>query len=532
MSESKSNDRRDRRNVLKYGITAIVAGAIAGVGGWSLGGAGAPTGVPVTKTVTTTATKTVTSTTEPVYVLPPPQEATISWLGGGYVIAPELVDMWKVYTNGKGTLEYTPGGISDIPPKVLATGGEGWDICNDISAYMVQILDKAHGGTASGTMPIKPVEIEKLPLWSKTPPENLWPFINDSTWLKRIPPVGEWLTDEALERNAQKIWDGGSAGAATWDGEKWTGGKVIGVPDAANEEGVGYLPEFVPYAEEGGRKKTFDYDETFNPDYAGHMGVQDDPMLQSGWLGQMFAYKNLGELEGWDGCTRKFTRADYDKMIDFMLPYAQDGHIRTFAAEYGAMVTAMSSRELWIMQCWQPVVMASRRAGVPCSWAFTPHGGELWFSPDMASIKTPIMDEVLRFMDWRMQPWWLSLIMSSGYMCPRWNTPDVVAEMGPEQWGWQYNGETTYKDLDGCMKAMWPNDQTYWNAEDNLKNALFVPEAYPWSETEGTPNPQGAIKDHGSADDNFGNIGWISEVPENYTYLIERWTHLKSQLKR
>jgi hypothetical protein len=104
--------------------------------------------------------------------------------------------------------------------------------------------------------------------------------------------------------------------------------------------------------------------------------------------------------------------------------------------------------------------------------------------------------------------------------------------MGTELWDWQYGGEYTYKDLGECMKTVWADDQTYWDAEDRIRNALFIPELHTWSTEKGTPNPKGALKDHGSSTENFGNLGGCEEWPHEYDYLLAKWSHLKSLLKR
>jgi hypothetical protein len=338
------------------------------------------------------------------------------------------------------------------------------------------------------------------------------------------------MTDEAAERMSNYFWHDGKQ--PDWDGEKWQNGRPQMVPTCSNQEGIGYLPEHVPFEEKGGRDKTFHYEEIYNREYKGHVGMQDDAMIHPLWMSVWWTATDMAELEGFDGTGGRLTKNDIDKIIDYSIPYANEGHFRAFATDFGGMVTAFSTREIYLMQCWNPVTQATRRSMIPCYWAQTTHGGMLWFSGDSLSAQiqpgSQAWDECLQFMDWRTQPYWVNFILRNGYQCPRWNTQDVKDEMGPELWDWQYGGLETYKDLDGCMRDVWPDDDTYWGAEDKLRNALFIPELYNWSSEKGTPNTGGALKDHGSSTENFGNLGGCEEFPPIFDYSVERWTYLKS----
>jgi len=439
-----------RRGYVKYAAAGVVVVGVAAAGGYYATRPPAPTPTP-TPTVKPTATPTVKPTPTPT----PEEKVTMLYLGGGWTMFPETSEEYSRITNGRVTVTYTLGGIADLTQKALVT--TDWHIFNNIDSYWLPILQ-------ASPKPTQALDISNFPTLAKTPPEGLWDHMFDpgpGTWFREgaygvVPPISQWITDEALKRMAEYYWDAGIV--PEWDGEKWHDGKPQMVPTCSNQEGIGYLPEYVDFEEQGGKAKTFDYTEKFNKDYKGHVGMQDDPMIHTLWMAVMFTAHKLAELEGFDGTSGYLTKADYDKIIDYDTPYVEGGHITAFAADFGAMVAAMSTREIWIMQCWQPVVMSTRRAMIPCYWAQSPTGGMLWFSGDALSARvnpgTTMYDECLKWMDWRTQPAWVKFILRNGYMCPRWNTQDVKDEMGTELWDWQYGGEYTYKDLGDYEKAL------------------------------------------------------------------------------
>jgi hypothetical protein len=511
MSEKKEESKGvSRRQALKYGAAAAVVAAAA-AGGYYY------TTMPPTPTPTATATATATATPTATSVSLGP--ATLRYYGVAFVMYQDAATEYQKETNGRVTVQFQGLGNADASSKALATGGEGWDITSNATARLGML-------TNANPPVLQPIDVEKIPNWTNTPAEGLASYIYNPEVVKST-----YISEDVMGRLKAMLFKDGVA--PEWNGTQWVNAKAWGVGVGGNFEGIAYLPDFLPYSEEGAHKFTFGYEEKFNPEWKGHVGMQDDVTLAMGWGALMLTYLNQAKFEGFDGTNGKLTKKDIDTVINYLTPFVQGGQIRTFAADYGSMLAAMTSREVYIMQTWQPVVNATRAAGIPSYWARTPHGGEFWWSPDMVSIKTPILQDCINWLNWRMAPWWVSYIVNSTYFCWRWNTDDLKQTMGYEKWGWQYNGDPTYKSKDDAIKDIWPDKPEFLALPDKLKNGLFVPDMYHWNTGKGTPDPNGILKDHGAYEDCMRNqVGFLSEYPDNIDYMVERWNWLKSQLKR
>ena len=481
----RSSLSEDERAISRRAYLAAAGGVVAAA---VIGGAAYYLSQP---TPTTTPTTT-------------PTQPPLRYAGASWVMYPEIAKEWEKLTGQK--LEYTIIPIDVIAPRIVASGGAGWDITHN----SLQSLEPI---TSAVPPVIQPIPIEKIPRWTETKPEEMCKFFVDPEAI--LTPRG--FTEDAIKHLMSILW---------YERDK----KLNGVPAAMNTDTIGYLPEFIPYEEKGDSAFGPSYNEVFNPEWKGHVALETAPGDFLSKLCAYLAYNKLADLPSFDGTIRALSKEDVDTTINFLAPYVQSGHIKAFWVDYGEAVTYFATKEVWIQFCWQPVVMDTRRAGVPCYYARPIEGTLFWWSQDMISIQTDKLESCYKFLNWRLSPWYGKFISRNGYSIPNYGMPDIKEYMGIEFWNWYWGGKATYKPIDEAMKEMWPDREDFWTLPERLQQALFLPDKYTWNPGEGTPHPRGNLRDQGSLDDRMEQIGCVATYPKNIDYIVERWSYLRSLL--
>jgi hypothetical protein len=101
--------------------------------------------------------------------------------------------------------------------------------------------------------------------------------------------------------------------------------------------------------------------------------------------------------------------------------------------------------------------------------------------------------------------------------------------MGPEFFDWHHLGKSTYKPYEDWMKEVWPERPEFAKLLPRVGNALFLPDKYNWSTTEGKPDIRGNYKSQGSVEDKNSNLGFVQYWPKEPEYLVEALTKVVAQ---
>jgi putative spermidine/putrescine transport system substrate-binding protein len=253
------------------------------------------------------------------------------------------------------------------------------------------------------------------------------------------------------------------------------------VPGWHNADSIGYNPE------ETGRKIE-SWGDMFSDDFKGRVALLNVPQI--GTMDAALGAEALGLMTFKD--KGNMTRAEIDKLIDFLIEKKKANHFRAFWETFGQSVNLMVNGEVALESMWSPAVTAIKAEGVPCVYASPKEGMRGWHGGLAISAKTTgkALDQAYEYIDWWLDGWPGAFVARQGYYM---SVPENVKKhLEPEEWDFWYMGKPAAKELPDPF------------------GTIIV--------------EKGEVRDGGSYWDRFRNIAvWNSLMDEN-DYLVKRWT--------
>ena len=253
------------------------------------------------------------------------------------------------------------------------------------------------------------------------------------------------------------------------------------VPGWHNADSIGYNPE------ETGRKIE-SWADMFHDDFKGRVALLNVPQI--GTMDAALGAEALGLMTFKD--KGNMTKAEIDKLIDFLIEKKKANHFRAFWETFGQSVNLMVNGEVALESMWSPAVTAIKAEGVPCVYASPKEGMRGWHGGLAISTKTTgkALDQAYEYIDWWLDGWPGAFVARQGYYM---SVPENVKKhLEPEEWDFWYMGKPAAKELPDPF------------------GTIIV--------------EKGEVRDGGSYWDRFRNIAvWNSLMDEN-DYLVKRWT--------
>jgi spermidine/putrescine-binding protein len=304
-----------------------------------------------------------------------------------------------------------------------------------------------------------------------------------------------------------------------------------------NFDSVTYLPEFLPYTEEGGTKTTMSYSELWNTEWKGRAGMQDEGLTVFSETcneleaeGEIDPVANITNLED----------SEVDMIYNFLLPIVEAGQIKTFWFNYADIVHLLSTKELYLSSTWQPPCFDTRKAGTPAYYARLVNGPFFWYNSNYVSNETDPakLEDCYKLMNWTLELYMSMLYTRQGYPTPACYYDDYKNGMGDEFYDWFHNGKATYLPIDEIMTEIWPDNPEFADLEERLQNALFMPDEYFkhfWTgeaPRTGSPHTRGNLRDIGSNEDKMDITRYFlsPDLPDNNDYYVSKYEELKAHM--
>jgi spermidine/putrescine-binding protein len=487
-------EKKEEKAVSRRKYLGAVGGlAAAAAIGWGVAGylASRPPSPAAVRTVTETKTVTATPAITTPAVAPIHLREMIYW---GVPTLPEFQEILKKELPNV-IIDYEPTAIGTYI-SVLTTRGTEYDIVHTFSGVQRPVLESER--------PIyQPQPVEKIPRWKK---ERISEILYDPhTTLKGL-DYGEQIANHVED----DIW---------W---KWREPRKFAyVPTDMGLDCMAYNPEFVNV--KGGTEGDPDldsYEAIIDPQWKGKTTIIDLP-TESIPLWACYLAKHNMMTPPEDIADLK--KDEIDKVVDFLIPIKKRGQFKLLWPDFGTAVDACVAREIWVGDLWSGIVMAVRKKMVPFIYMLPKEGGRLWISGNAVTVN--VSGDKLEAC-YKVNNAWLNGEMAvpwayNGYQFPAYPSEEAKKAMGPEFYGWNFEGKQTYK----------PISETKWGKmgyPDRVAAALFLPDEYEWSMEPGTPNPKGHKRYTGPMKDYWRYTSMYETWVTEGAYYAEAWARFKA----
>ncbi len=186
-------------------------------------------------------------------------------------------------------------------------------------------------------------------------------------------------------------------------------GKIYGVPTIIQGDSFGYLSDVTGPLDS--------YGALFDPKWRGFVALDNNPLTSGHKTAQYLKYHKLATIED----PYNMTPAEIKTVVDFLVDKKKEGQFRVLWTGYQQAVDLFSNREVYVMDCWEPVVIGANAKGAQAVYATPIEGYMLWSmsayltkNPNRAPERTQAAYDLLNFM---LGGWYGATITSLyGYM--------------------------------------------------------------------------------------------------------------------
>jgi putative spermidine/putrescine transport system substrate-binding protein len=233
---------------------------------------------------------------------------------------------WTRYTKASGynvnlvSIGNAPSAILNV---LVAGGGTGtYDIINIVGGMQKPLVDNNL---------IDELDISKLPAWAK----------NNN--------IGEFL-------------------AVGSPGFNFIGynGKIYGCPTVLQGDSFAYLPEKTGPLDS--------YAALFDPKFRGYVALEDNYTTAAAKTALYMKAAGLANIKNVDDMTPE----EFKKVVDFLIEQKKAGQFRVIWNSFQQAVDLLVNKEVYVMDCWEPMVFVAKSKGVNAVYADPKEGYLLW----------------------------------------------------------------------------------------------------------------------------------------------------------
>lgn len=146
-------------------------------------------------------------------------------------------------------------------------------------------------------------------------------------------------------------------------GEK---GKVYGVPSVLQGDSFAYLPEATGALDS--------YGALFDPKFKGYVALEDNYTTAGQKTALYLKASKLATIANPDN----MTASEFKTVVNFLIEKKRSGQFRTLWSSFEQAVNLIVSKEVHVIDCWEPMVSAAEAKGVKAVYAQPKEGYLLW----------------------------------------------------------------------------------------------------------------------------------------------------------
>jgi spermidine/putrescine-binding protein len=241
-------------------------------------------------------------------------------------------------------------------------------------------------------------------------------------------------------------------------------GEIYMLPMFFQGDSIGYLPEFTG--------KVDSYAALFDPKFRGFTAVEDN-FTTTGQKTALYLQKNgLADIKD----PSNMTPGEVKTVVDFLIEKKKEGQFRLIWTSFEQSVNLFVNKEVYVQDCWEPMVFAARKQGVTAEYAEPKEGYLLWsYGPYI--VNNPKLDEarseaLYALMDFLIGPWYGAKIsLLRGYLtspeAPAYAKahPDEFSAAEAEELVKIHAGVRRKFDLGGTWQQRWPTHVEVYEQE-------------------------------------------------------------------
>lgn len=260
---------------------------------------------------------------------------------------------WSKYTDASGygvnlvSIGNAPSAILNV---LVASGGAGtYDLINIVGGMQKPLVENDL---------IEPVDTARMPNWTKD--TYLEEFLGMGT------PGFDFIGHE---------------------------GTVYGVPSVLQGDSFAYLPEKTGPLDS--------YAALFDPQWKGYVALEDNYTTAGQKTALYLKSAGLADIADPDDMTPE----EFKAVIDFLIEQKKAGQFRVIWNSFEQAVNLITSKEVHVIDCWEPMVFAAKDQGVDAVYADPKEGYLLWAmaayivkNPDRGEEQTEAVYALLDFM--------------------------------------------------------------------------------------------------------------------------------------
>ena len=142
--------------------------------------------------------------------------------------------------------------------------------------------------------------------------------------------------------------------------------KVYGVPTVLQGDSFAYLPEKTG--------KLDSYAALFDPKWKGYVALEDNYTT----AGQKTALYLKASKQATIGDPANLTAGEMKTVVDFLIAKKKEGQFRTIWSSFEQAVNLIVSKEVKVIDCWEPMVFVAKSKGIDAVYAAPKEGYLLW----------------------------------------------------------------------------------------------------------------------------------------------------------
>jgi putative spermidine/putrescine transport system substrate-binding protein len=139
-----------------------------------------------------------------------------------------------------------------------------------------------------------------------------------------------------------------------------------GVPTALGGDSFAYLPERTGTLES--------YSALFDPKFKGYVALEDNYTTAGQKTALYLKNAKLAEIAN----PADMTPQEIRTVIDFLIDHKRRGQFRVLWSSFQQAVDLIVNKEVYVIDCWEPMVLAAKSRGVHAVYANPKEGGLLW----------------------------------------------------------------------------------------------------------------------------------------------------------